>query len=193
MGYLICNDTIWTRVSHFDFEESGDGVIRKIHSLNETINEEVIDKKRELCVRRTPANRIYKRTIGLWKVECEIDTLCDIQTGIYDAQEDIMHTPFTSRQITDCSMFVLSNIRIIQNLFKRRGISLYLHNIRKLKMFQDVASKLPTEVIKYITELFVKNLNISNMINRNQQPPMLTIETELFKQLAFTDSHFPSM
>jgi hypothetical protein len=180
-------------VSPFDFEESGDGVISKIHSLNETINEEVIDKKREIRVRRTPAFRIYKRTIGLWKLECEIDTVCDIETGIYDAQEDIMHTPFTSRAITDCSIFILSKIRIIQNLFKRRGISLYLHNIRKLKMFQDVASKLPTEVIKYITELFVKNLNISNTINRNQHPPMLTIETELFKQLAFTDSHFPSM
>ena len=193
MGYLICNDTIWTRVSPFDFEESADGVISKIHSLSETINKEVIDKKREIRVRRTPAFRIYKRTIGLWKLECEIDTVCDIETGIYDAQEDIMHTPFTSRAITDCSIFILSKIRIIQNLFKRRGISLYLHNIRKLKMFQDVASKLPTEVIKYITELFVKNLNISNTINQNQHPPMLTIETELFKQLAFTDSHFPSI
>ncbi len=171
-------------MSHFDFEKSGDGKIRKIHSLNEMINAEVIDKKRELCVRRTPAFEVYKRTIGLWKLECEIDTLCYIETGIYDAREDMMHTPVTSRQITDCSMFVLSNIRIIQNLFKRRAISLCLHNIRKLKMFQDVASKLPTELIKYITELFVKNLNKSDIQHLSA---MLTIETELCKQLAFTE------
>jgi hypothetical protein len=29
------------------------------------------------------------------------------------------------------------------------------------------------------------------VLNQNQHPPMLTIETEHFKQLTFTDGHFP--
>ena len=109
-------------------------------------------------------------------LSCEIDTISDIQAGYYNVHEVTMHHAW-SRQLTDCSTYIQSKTRIIQNLFKRRNRSLYLHNIRKLRMFQDVASKLPTDVIKYITVLFVKNLNISDMVD--QHPPMLTIETGL--------------
>jgi hypothetical protein len=118
----------------------------------------------------------------------ETDTIWDIVTGFYDVREDTMHTCEWSRSITDCSAFVQSKIRIIQNLFRRRRIPFYLRNIRKIKAFQDVTSYLPVDVIKYITELFVESLDTSNML---QHPPMLTIETEHFKQLTFTDGHFP--
>ena len=167
---------VWSRWCWSDFAPSETGQIRKMHSLNEMIYHQVIHEKREIYLFQCPALEKHRRTIGLGGLSCEIDTISDIQAGYYNIHEVTMHHRW-SRQLTDCSTYIQSKTRIIQNLFRRRNRSLYLHNIRKLKMFQDVASKLPTDVIKYITVLFVKNLNISDMVD--QHPPMLTIETGL--------------
>jgi hypothetical protein len=165
-------------MSHFDFEITPNGV-RKIHSLNETINEDIIQKKREIfiCQRFIPVQNW--RTIGLRGLSCEINSTWDIQTGYYDIHGDRMLACGWSRQITDCSAFVKSKIRIIQAVFRRHRIPIHLKNIRKIKMFQDVASYLPVDVIKHITESFVKSLYTSK--NVPQCPPMFTIETELFQ------------
>ena len=178
MGYLICNGMVWSRWSWSDFAPSETGEIRKMHTLNEMINPQVIHEKHEIYMYQCPALGKHRRTVGLRGLSCEIDTISDIQSGYYNVHEDIMHHAW-SRQLTDCSTYIQSKTRIIQNYFKRRNRSLYLHNIRKIKTLQDVATKLPTEVIKYITELFVKNPNISDMTNRKQHPLMLMIETNL--------------
>ena len=171
MGYLICNGKVWSCWCW-------SGEIHKMHSLNEMIYHQVIHDQREIYMHQCPALGKHRRTIGLRGLSCEIDTTSDIQAGYYDVHEVTMHHAW-SRQLTDCSAYIHSKTRIIQNLFRRRRIPFYLQNIRKIKTFQDVASYLTMDVIKHITESFVKSLDTSNV----QHPQMLTIETELFKQL----------
>jgi hypothetical protein len=179
MGYLTCNGVIWTRLSHFDFEESADGEIRRIHTLNEKIRDEVVHKKREIFVTRMPFRAEHERKIGLRGLSCGIDTICEIHTGFYDAREDKAQACWYSGQITDCSAFVQSKTRIIQKLFRRRRRPFYLQNIRNIKAFQDAVSCWPTDVVKRIAESYVESQNTS--IPRTA---MLTVETELFKQVA---------
>ncbi len=178
MSYLICNGMIWCqRLSPFDFQVSADGEVHRINVLSELINKEVIHKKHEIFLRRTQCRLWHKMRIGLMGLSIETDNYWDILTGFHDEQEDTMH-PTWSRQLTDCSAFVHSKIRIIQRLFRRRRTPVHMWNIRKIKTFQDVACYFPIDVIKHVTESFVESLASSNVLKQNQHPPMLTIETE---------------
>ncbi len=164
----ICNGVIWTRLHPCDFQMSDCGEIRKIHSLNEMINHQVIHEGREIFVTRGPAFAIHRsRRTRFWGLFCEIATVCDIHAGSCDDHGNILHHAW-SRQITDCSAFVQSKTRIIQRLFRRHRMPVHMRNIRKIKTFQDSVSCLPIDVIKHITESFVKSLDSSDVLDRNQ-------------------------
>jgi hypothetical protein len=182
MGYMICNGVVWTRCHPYDWQDRVDGEIHSIHSLREMIKYQVIHEGHEIFVCRRPAFALNRRRIiGLRGLFCEIEGACNIRSGFYDVHEDTMHTRW-STAITDCSAFIQSKTRIIQRLFRRRRTPVHMWNIRKIKTFQDSVSCLPIDVIKHITESFVKSLDSSHGLDRNQYSEMLTIETELFKQ-----------
>jgi hypothetical protein len=130
------------------------------------------------------------RKIGLQNVFCEIDKLYDIQTGDYSVHEnrEIPHTFGFGGQITDCTLLIHSKTRTIQKLFRhrrwRRSIPVRIQNIKKIRAFQDGMYYLPADVTESIVESFVASLEKSNVIHRNKHPPMIVIETELFKQRA---------
>jgi hypothetical protein len=67
-----------------------------------------------------------------------------------------------------------------------------MQNIRKIKTYQDAVSYLPADLKELIVGSFIASLGKSHVIHRNKHPPMITVETELFKQLAFIDRNFPS-
>jgi len=188
MGYLLWNDMVWSWLSVEDYDvEAGN----KTHSLNKRINTELIEKKREISMRFTPFHPRQTRKIGLLGLTCEIDKLCYIQTVNYDVNS--ITSPQTvgfGRQITDCTLLIHSKILVIQRLFRyqrwTRAISLKPSNVEKIKTLQHTLCHLPCDVVDMIIETFLASLGKSNVIKRDENPPMLTIKTELFKQLALT-------
>ena len=196
MGYLVCNDRIWSRLFILDFDPDS---FHKAYSLNSRINKEVINKKREIFMKCAPINEPCTHLIGLRNIFCEVNSVCAIQTGDYDVHDnrELPDTYGFGGLIIDCTALFQTKIRIIQRLFRckrwRQFIPIYLQNIKKIKTFQEAVSCLPVDVMENIIELFVtSSLKGSNVINGYKHQPMLTIETELFKQLAFIDNYFPS-
>lgn len=195
MGYLIWNGMVWSRLCIHDFDHD---LIRKVHSLNERINHELIENKREIFMQCTPIDTKCTRTIGLRKVVCEIDKLYQLQTGDYSVYEnrELPHTYGFGGQITECTLLIHSKTRTIQKLFRhqrwRRSIPVRIQNLSKMRTFQDVMSYIPADVTEFIVGSFLASLENSHVIHGNQRPPVITIETELFKQLGFLDSDFPS-
>ena len=191
MGYLVCNDKTWSRLSLVDFDPDS---LHKAYSLNARINKGVIDKNHEIFMRCTPIAWTQSHLIGLRNIHCEIDSVCELGTGDYSVHEDrILSGTYGFRGlIVDCTALLQSKTRIIQKLFRHRrwchSIPIYSQNIRKIKAFQEAVSCLPDDVMETIIELFVKSLDDrSDVINRNKHPSMLVIETELFKQRVFDD------
>jgi hypothetical protein len=188
MGYLLWNETIWSCLSIEDYDMKS---MCKTHSLIKRLNTELIEKRREISVRSTPLLLRQARKIGLLGLSCEIDKLCYIQTGKYDIQNNITLPMGFGRQITDCTSLMHSRVRVIQRSFRHRRwirlISRRPSNIEKIKTLQSALFHLPCDVIDMIIDKFLTSLSKSYVINRDEHPPVLTIETELFKQLAFAD------
>jgi hypothetical protein len=124
MGYVMCNRQIW---SYMDPREFDRNTLSKLRSLNHTLYEEVVNKKRELLLVHassgTPGRLLERRRIGILQLYCEIDSLWYIETKDYDFESGRYYWDPRQKsgtfnfQIEKCTEMIEVCIRRIQKLF----------------------------------------------------------------------------
>ena len=199
MGYVMCNRQVW---SYLDPREFNHTTLSKLTSLNHTLYEEVVNKKREVLLVNasfgTPGRSSERRRIGIRRLYCEIDSLWYIETKDYDSESGRYYwnpcqkTGTFNFQIEKCTEMIELCVRRIQKLFRHRqwlrSYPMQVRCIRHIKTFRICASYLPCDVIDHIE----KQLLWPGLFQRKKDRPMITVETELFKHFTFCDINLPS-
>jgi hypothetical protein len=199
MGCVMCNRQVW---SYMDPREFDRNTLSKLRSLNHTLYEEVVNKKRELLLVHasfgTPGRLLERRRIGIRRLYCEIDSLWYIETKDYDFESGRYYwnprqkSDTFNFQIEKCTDMIEVCIRRIQKLFRHRqwlrSHSTQVKYIRFIKTFRIYAPYMPCDVIDCIE----KHILRPDSLQRKKDRPMICVETELFKQLTFSDINLPS-
>jgi hypothetical protein len=194
MGYVMCNGQVWSYLDAREFDRS---TLAKLTSLNHTLYEEVVNKKREVFLVNasfgTPGTLSERRLIGIRRLYCEIDSLWYIETKDYDSRSGRYYCDPCQKsgtynfQIEKCTDVIELCVRRIQKLFRHRqwlrSYPMQVTYIRHIKAFRIYASYLPCDVIDHIE----KQLLLPGLFQRKKDRPMITVKTELFKHLAFGD------
>jgi hypothetical protein len=198
MGYIMCNGQVW---SHLDLRAFDRSTLCKLTSLNHTLHEEVVHKKREILLVNapfgTPGRMSEQRRIGIRRVYCEIDSLWYIETKDYDMHTDRYywnpHQPTSTFnfQIEKCTELIQTCVRRIQRALRhRRWLRSYPNQIQcitRIKAFRICASYLPCDVIDRIEAHLLRPEGSS--FQRKEHRPMCRIETELFKHTQISNAH----
>ena len=183
MGYVMCNGQVW---SYLDAREFDRTTLAKLTSLNHTLYEEVVNKKREVLLVNasfgTPGTLSERRRIGIRPLYCEIDSLWYIETKDYDSGSGRYYCNRFGTfnfQIEKCTDVIELCVRRIQKLFRHRQWLRSFGYIRNINTFRMYASYLPCDVIDHIE----KQLLLPGLFQRAlcADRPMITVKTERFK------------
>jgi hypothetical protein len=188
MGYVMCNGQVWSHLDHREFDQT---TLSKLTSLNHTLYEEVVNKKREVFLVNapfgTPGRLSERRRIGIHRLYCDIDSLWYIETKDYDSESGRYYWNPCQKsgtfnfQIEKCTEMIALCVQRIQKLFRHRqwlrSYPTQVRYIRHIKTFRNYASHLPCDVIDNIERQLLR----PDLFQRKKDRPMITVETELLK------------